>query len=86
MEIKSSLHSFSSGNRNPKIKINKKNKKEFVFKKCCINFCRKIKLKRKKCYSKCPIIFQFFFVIFPISIFFYVCGMVVHFLLFYAKF
>ena len=86
MEIKSSLHSFSSGNRNPKIKINKKNKKEFVFKKCCINFCRKIKLKRKNCYSKCPIIFQFFFIIFPISIFFYACALYAHIYLFYAKF
>ena len=71
MEIKSSLGSFSSGNKNPKIKIKMKNKKEFVFTNCCINFCTKISLKRKNCYSKCPIIFQFFFIIFPISIFFF---------------
>ena len=31
MEIKSSLGSFSSGNKNPKIKIKMKNKKEFIF-------------------------------------------------------
>jgi len=85
MEI-NSLHSFSSGNKNPKSKIKTKNKKELVFMKCCINFCRNIILKRKKCYSKCPIIFQFFFVIFPISVFIYVVVMAIHFNIFYAKF
>ena len=86
MEIKPSLRSFSSENNNPNSKIKKKNKKEFVFTKCCIDFCRKISLKRKNCYSKCPIIFQFFFIIFPISIIFYSFGMYTHMILFYKKF
>ena len=86
MEIKSSLGSFSSGNKNPKIINKKKNKKEFVFTKCCIDFCRKISLKRKNCYSKCPIIFQFFFIIFPISIIFFSFGMYTQMILFYKKF
>ena len=85
MEIKS-VHSFSSGNKNTKDKIIKRNKKEFVFMKCCINFCKNISLKRKKCYSKCSIIFQFLLLIFPISAFFYVCAMFAHFYLFYSKF
>ena len=86
MEIKPSLRSFSSENNNPNSKIKKKNKKEFVFTKCCINFCRKISMKKKKYYSKCPIILQFFFVIFPISVLIYIVFMAISFTLFDAKF
>ena len=86
MEIKSSVHSFSSGNKNSKNRIIKKNKKQFVFNKCCFNFCKNIFSKGKKCKSKCPIILQFLILIFPVSIFIYSAAISIHLYLFYAKF
>ena len=86
MEIKSSLHSFSSGNKNPKNKIKNNNKKKVQIMKCCINFFRNVSSKGKELNSKCPIIFQFFLVIFPISIAIYLIVMVICLYLFYSKF
>ena len=86
MEVKSSVHSFSSENKNTKSKIKKRNKKEFEFIKCCIYYCKYMHLKGKKYKSKCSIILQFLILIFPASIVFCAVGMFIHLYLFYSRF
>lgn len=63
----------------------KDNVKKSSLKKCCIRFCS-FKILRKKFITKCPIVFQFFILILPVSILLGVILTLIHIHLFTNKF
>lgn len=81
-----SKNSFSSQNQKSKNENMKDNVKKSSLKKCCIRFCSFKILRKKKFITKCPIVFQFFILILPVSILLGVILTLIHIHLFTNKF